>query len=466
MTDDAPTTPDALQDDRPPLTCMPMAVRRENGGGRVTLDAYPNHETWEQAYRELTSYGGTTAPAAIGVHPYKSQWKLWAQRLGIASADEVSERMEAGNYFEGGILARYSDKQLGGDERLIGRFSIVRHPENPLAHCSPDGIVTAGIEMVTANLTEARFVVSGAHARAKGGVDAKNHDRQMLYQEDPDKGYGAAGTDAVPMHIWYQCQWSCYVTGLPWWDVQACFGGNHFRTYRVHADPAIQKRMAEGVAHFHDHYVLGNVEPDFNGTKAREEFVDAFRQSSGTVEPVLAEELPLITQHTMLTRAMGRMKKARDAIEAAFMLRMRDTADLVIPGAGKKGADLPVVTWRQAKDGRPSIDYEKLAKRLEVELRARLPGPGPDDDVDPADATLALIRDECVVPGKPGSRRFLVKTEGKLEKLQHILNAASGVVDGAPSIVGDVSELLTQGLDAPEQLVDIEGLTNPNGEQP
>ena len=106
------------------------AEAREEG-----LDA---RETWLD--ERQNSIGASDAAAALSASPFKSQFQLWSEKVGLAeppSLDDV-ERVYWGNALEDKIVERFGEV-TGRYVEWNGSHEITRHPNRPWMTATLDG---------------------------------------------------------------------------------------------------------------------------------------------------------------------------------------------------------------------------------------------------------------------------------------------------------------------------------------
>jgi putative phage-type endonuclease len=158
--------------------------------------------------------GGSEVAPLLGLSPYESRFSLWHRKAGQIGPVEVTEIMDAGTRLEDAICQKFADNH---PEFLVRRAGTYRHAERPWQIANPDRMVYPASSSVTdAFLLEAKYA---------------------LY----DDGWGALGTDAIPLHYKCQVQWYLDVFGLDTCYVMVFIGSQGvFREYVVTADPTDQ----------------------------------------------------------------------------------------------------------------------------------------------------------------------------------------------------------------------------------
>lgn len=418
-----------------------LTLKRKGSSEPLTLRVFRDHDSHMAARKAGGRYGASSVAALLGLDEYCTPWELWARLRGIAPDIEDNEAMEAGRRSEPWNCEWYADKieLKPGQHMLHGNKGglMIDHPTDPLAACSPDLVVLGGIESVSVVGNTGAFELHGEPC-IEWGADAKNHSHFMRRRPEAGKGYGDEWTDDVPKPIWHQLQWTLYVTGLPFWDVSAIFGGQKHRIFRVHAHPCVQRHVADRVHEFHEQFIIGNGEPPMSVDQLAEldkRLTDIYRHDAGDTIEVLGADLDLVRQYAMVRSARERLEHAESAISGALKARMESAQKLVLPGAGAKGADLVIVSWKTNRQSEPKRDDGAYAAELELLLR-RLVRAHEPESLDRLEQEMQAASDRYTpTEGRKPARPFKVSCKGDIAKLNELLAAASGRVDGAPAPV-------------------------------
>lgn len=391
--------------------------------------SFASFAEWLAAREAQAGYGASEVAALIldehgvGEHPYLTRLQLWLRKTKRIPAAIGSEAMESGRYAEAGWLRWYSDRT---NAPLVmpapGRPMIVQHPREPLAFCSPDAFVASP----TLDGHDLVVLGSGDEDRGgseyigiAGGVDAKNHGEHLKREAPGVEGYGEDGSDVVPRHIYWQCQWTCSCTGLPWWDVAAVFGGQTLRIFRVRRNDADVARVHEAVSDFHHRFVVPDVMPDESAAalaRAEGELRSLYPTASGRVLVADETDLAMAYRLHLAQYVESRAGAAVKAYKAWFIQRLGNAGAIVI---GHEHSKDRLVTYYGGELGSPAIDWQgtarALARALAFQMRSQ---PGVDE----------LVRAHSVViPAKPTSRTMLPKMGAKPEKAAKILRLAGAL---------------------------------------
>ena len=155
----------------------------------------------------------TDIAVIAGLSPYKTPFRLWAEKTGRVEEQEVGAAADRGRWLEPAV-AQYYEKERG--VKLRQSNGIVRLKEHPWVVASLDRTIVGEPE----GIVEIKTSVS----------------RQW-------------DLHPVPPMVVAQVQWQMLVTGARWCDVVALLGGLTFRIERIEADPLYQTELfAKGEA--------------------------------------------------------------------------------------------------------------------------------------------------------------------------------------------------------------------------
>lgn len=154
-----------------------------------------------------TGIGGSDASAVMGCSPWKSTFALWAEKTGMAPADDAeTEAMEWGKRLEKAIAEKYAEA-TGREVKVFGSEypEIMRHATRPYMIGSLDGLVTRSLSEAPGVL---ELKTTGGHRGDEWETEA-------------------------PLHYQVQLQHYLAVTGRRWGSFAVLIGGQKFRWYDV-----------------------------------------------------------------------------------------------------------------------------------------------------------------------------------------------------------------------------------------
>ncbi|MFC7330776.1 YqaJ viral recombinase family protein [Marinactinospora rubrisoli] len=211
---------------------------------RLLGDWEPRSPEWHAA--RATRLGGSEIAAVLGLSPWESRFSLWHRKRGLAGEQEENAPMSWGRRLETPIAEAFAEYHPELVVTSAGTYvSTVRdyqlaNPDRLLYDPACPGVPTALLEVKTAR---------------------------------DDLGWGAPGTDEIP--VYYRCQvlWYLDALGLTRAYVAVLISGSDYREYVVDINPddeAVQVEIAtlgtEGDLFMRS--VRDGVRPDIDGSTA------------------------------------------------------------------------------------------------------------------------------------------------------------------------------------------------------
>jgi putative phage-type endonuclease len=184
-----------------------------------------SHEDWLQLRNK--GIGGSDAASVLGLNPYKSNFALWEEKVGLREPDDLSENEAVlwGNLLEP-IVAEEFARRTGRKTRRVN--ALLRNPQHPFMLANLDREVAAEdggepeiLECKTAGLWAAKA-----------------------------EEWGPSGTDLVPER--YLCQAMHYlaVTGRKRAHLASLIGGQELRIYTVNRNDELISVLIERESEF------------------------------------------------------------------------------------------------------------------------------------------------------------------------------------------------------------------------
>lgn len=152
-----------------------------------------------------TCIGASDSPSVLGINPFKSAFQLWAEKTGLAEADDLSsnEAVEFGIRLERPVAEAFAERS-GREVEMWPAFSLVRDPERQFISCTPDA-------------------VQQCPDRGEGLVQIKT-----------TSAFKASDwADGPPLYYQVQVQQELHVTGFTWGTVVVLIGGQKLRWFDV-----------------------------------------------------------------------------------------------------------------------------------------------------------------------------------------------------------------------------------------
>lgn len=277
---------------------------------------YTSREEW-LTIRRGAGIGGSEAAAVVGLSPYTSQYRLWLEKTGKITPEDISDReaVRLGNDLEQYVADRFCEAT---GKRVRKCNFILKNPEFPFAFANPDRLIigeNAGLECKT---TSSYDVVT----ECKNGFPAR-----------------------------YLCQCVHYmmVTGADRWYLAVCCFGRGFYWFTLERDQAEVDALANMEREFWD-LVEKDTPPEIDGSESTaagiREYYDTADGSTVDLAPV-AEALT-----------------ARDALKAQIdalkeLIQQQENVIQEYMGAAEAGTwGRYKVTWRNGT--RRAVDYKKF----------------------------------------------------------------------------------------------------------
>ena len=180
-----------------------------------------------------TGIGGSDAAAALGISKWRTPLELFLEKTGQLPKDESEQHREDfywGLKHEPLIAEEY---ELRTDTKVRRRQKAIRNRKFPFALAHVDRVVVGG-----------RIV-----------VELKNPSEWA-------RGWGAPGTDEIPVDYLAQCHHYLTVGEFERCDVAVLRGGNRFAIYRVHPSDIAADRLMKGESEFWNDHVLAKEPPE------------------------------------------------------------------------------------------------------------------------------------------------------------------------------------------------------------
>lgn len=380
-----------------------------------TVTKFGTRDEW-LAWRRF-GVGASEAGKVLGIVP--GGYEVWLEKTGALPPREPSLPMRRGQQLEAAILGIYREEHepIRRDGLIVLPCPLVgcQSVAVPAARCSPDALVAA-------------------HGAAPiYGVDAKSWD---------PGGAGQWGENTMPLSLRAQGMFSCAVTGLARWDFAVLFGARRFGVWSVERDDALCEEMLARVGEWYRRHVNGRTPPDI-GADEGERALAALRRKLGEVHeemvPCTAADLELVERLLAAERVRKVAKAVGDQLRARIADRLPAATVLGIAGAGKRGKDLTLATFRAPKTS-PKTDWKRIVTDLRTVFAAKVAV----DECGPwarrvLDEVLTELETEFTETPEP-ARRLTVGALRSPAKLPEIARAL--LLFASPEDTGRVSALL------------------------
>lgn len=259
--------------------------------------------TEEQHAERRTGLGGSDAPVALSLSPYKSALELFMEKREPPQAPSVAQvgALHWGHLLEPVIRQEYATR--------TGR--VVRLPTGTLRHFK--------------------------HHFMLAHVDGVTDDRRVFEAKtarSPD-GWGRSGSDEVPHHYLVQVQHYLAVTGFDVADIAVLIGGNDFRLYEVPADVELQQMIIEGEQDFWKLVQEGTPpEPDFDRADTHELMRRLYPGTDGRTLVATEDDVHHRRVYQNAHDTVKQYQQLADAAKAHLLYVMGTAARMAFPGDG------------------------------------------------------------------------------------------------------------------------------------
>lgn len=265
--------------------------------------SHDNRADW-LASRKLY-VGASEAPIVLGVSPYSSPYKLWAEKTGLIEPDAQSAAMTRGKRLEP-VVADMLAEDRGWTLENPGEFTIQRHASLPWMGCTLDRVLVDP-------------------ARGRGDLQIKT--ASAFAAHDWDNG--------PPLHVQVQCQHELEVTGLTWGVVAVLIGGDELRTFEFERHDKIIGVIIEREAAFVE-MVRRGIAPAIDGADATAEALKRLypRDSIEAVD-LPAESAEWDARLRSVKAELARLETEKTELENQIKAAMGDAGIGVLPGGGR-----------------------------------------------------------------------------------------------------------------------------------
>jgi len=260
--------------------------RRLQKGGRglsrilVNTKDMPREE-WLK-YRNM-GIGGSDAAAVVGLNPYVTPYKLWAEKTGRLPEEEENEAMRQGRDLEDYVASRFEEKT---GKKVRRRNVMFQHDEHDFILANIDREVIgedAGFEAKTTSVMNLRKFKNG---------------------EFPDQYY-------------VQCMHYLAVTGKKKWYLGVLVLNQGFYVYEINRDEVEIAALVAAEKEFWETYIVPDVAPEVDGYVATSKAIDrVFSDSGGECEVIGSTAIQnYIDLKETLRQIRKEMRKAEQQIK-------------------------------------------------------------------------------------------------------------------------------------------------------
>lgn len=280
--------------------------------------------------------GGSDIAAVIGVSPWKTPAKLWADKSKPRVAEGPLSNPKARGIRWESVVAEMLVERLeseGHTVEIVGRNNRYKDADHPFLASEIDFELRLDGEDEITN------------------AELKTVHPFMLLRD----GWGESGSDQMPVHYTAQVMHGLGVTRRRKGILAALFGADELRAYPVMADAEVIAYLRREAVAFWTNYVLTGVEPPPRNV---EDLLRTFPKELEGGAPLLADNE--LTAMLMRYRAIDKQIKAAeaeaDALRFEIQRQMRDAVAIVLPN-GKTACE-----WK-LREGK-ALDHDKLKNAL------------------------------------------------------------------------------------------------------
>lgn len=299
----------------------------------------------------------TDAAAVLGVHPYKSRWDVFADKLGLKPDTADNEAMYWGRELEDVIARRYM-RDTGYQLRALPPGEVLAHPYHPWLLGTPDRLID-----VLGRVWEGK--TAGWRAADR---------------------WGEAGHGAIPEEYMVQTAVYMAITGFGTCDLAVLIGGQDYRVYNLKRDHELEEMIIEECERFRTDYIVPGREPPPDASDGCRRWLDAKyprEQADLLIASPEADTLMLRLRQLRSDAATNDERQADIEAQLKYLIGEHEGIE------GPEGK----ITWRRAKDTYVT-DWQAVCDVLLA--TSRLNGAERQTIID-ANTTI-----------KPGARRFTV----------------------------------------------------------
>lgn len=289
--------------------------------------------------------GSSEVAAALGKSKWTSPWKIWAEKTGRIEVESVDNKYTRRGQRLEPVLLEWFEEESGQLEdghwvepnrTKEGSQLTVQGPE-PWMRATPDGYLwDVGDPAAARNKPIALVEAKTASWHQRGN-------------------WGEEGTDEIPEEYLVQVVWQMACVEVDRTYVAALVDGD-FRWYLVYRDHELEARVLAAAGRFWRDYVLGDKEPEPDGSDSTREAIEAI--CPHYVEDMLVGDAHadrLASELRERTMARKDAERAEEAAKQALMGRIRDRSGWEGPG-GK-------VYWKRPKP-RAVTNYRAIVEEL------------------------------------------------------------------------------------------------------
>lgn len=250
-------------------------------------------EAWLESRRH--GIGGSDAAGIMGLHPYKSAYQVYLDKLGELPEQPDNEQMRQGRDFEEYVAKRFTEDT---GKKVRNCNYILQHPKYPFMLANVDRLIVgenAGLECKTTSVLNLR--------RFKGGV--------------------------YPEEYYVQCVHYLAVTGADRWYLGVLILNKGYTTYTIEREEALEdmEKLIASEKAFWEQNVLAGMEPVPDGSARTEEAIQGqYPEADEGTDIDLSLYDADIERYMALNGEIKAREREQDEIKQKIQLYMKDAA--------------------------------------------------------------------------------------------------------------------------------------------
>ncbi len=274
-----------------------------------------NHEQWLELRKK--GIGGSEAAAIIGLTPYITPYKLWAEKTGRLPEQEDNEAMRQGRDLEEYVAKRFEEAT---GKKVRRQYNMLMHDKYDFIHGNIDRQVIgekAGLECKTTSIMNLKKFKNG---------------------EFPDNYY-------------VQCVHYMAVTGYEKWYLAVLVLNQGFYHFEIKRDEEEINALINAEIEFWNKHIIPDIAPPVDGYKPTTEAIDkVFRNASD-------DECQLIGLSNI--ENLLDLQKTKIALEKEIR-RLQQEIKIELGECQTGYCDKYQITWK--KIGRTTVSKELIRK--------------------------------------------------------------------------------------------------------
>lgn len=260
-----------------------------------------NRDAWRKVRR--TGIGSSDSAAAIGAHPFKTRFMLYAEKTGLLEAEDISgrEEVECGTLLEpivGVLFERRTEREL----KPWPQDTVVRHPFLDWMLATPD------FEQVCPK-------------RGPGLLEAKTTSAYKSGDWD----------EAPPLWAQIQLQHALAVTGKEWGSLAVLIGGQRFRWFDCERNDRFVGALMERLEEFWA-MVQSRTPPEVDGSLVTAKALARLYPGENGLAVQLPEESDAWDRERLsIAEEIKRLEARKTELENKFRAAIGDASFGVLP---------------------------------------------------------------------------------------------------------------------------------------